>query len=1454
MSDLLSAEIIATCDALGYFDHKSNKYYADSNTLETVKDLIRFLRRDDENHDVRRQLGETKVLQTDLLPLLKSYWEETDLFDVLLRLIVNLTTPALILWNEELPTEKTVRNHYLQIEEHLQSYKEAFADEGVWAVLSTRLSKILEIDYVERGDENSLIIERILILIRNVLYVPADSMEKRPDNDASVHDQVLWALHQSGMLDIMLYITSSSNEQAYYMHILEILSFMLREQRATELAGAALQRSEIEKVRDEAELLAIRLRENNQKQKKVKMFSGTRHSRFGGTFVVQSMKSISDNDLIYHKPLNKLDALDFDVDKKKPKTPKNRLPIVSSTSERRSAFTIRLFLKEFCVEFLNGAYNTLMYHAKDNLARAKAQAHDESYYLWALRFFMEFNRCYKFEVKLVSETMSVQAFHYVQQLSENYFDLMQTDKSKLRLWSRRLHLALLAYRELFLTLNAMDRSPDGTVRDSSKVIKSNIFYVPEYREFVLTLLVTYDELKMSDSYLSDLIETQHVFLKMFEAFCGGREGSLVVQKKTKGKKRRNKKAPASVQPAETSATAANLNLEGRWDEAAPQLSIVLERGSDFTADAVPFDAASDVPIDEQKADAMKNVQKRLRSGQFEGAIGLLRAAREVWPENDSFGSNNMAPEEEFLALRDIFFADLGENNPNPVAPQQQLEESEEEDYDDDEEEGPQYSETDFKFEDFTKRLPHPKIVRACGLALARFETNSVNTNHCIVKLLHRIAFDCKMYVMVFQVSIFRSFQRIFQMKELPQNNELVTFATYIIRQFLKVAETNKMVFMEALFWKSTRDAYEIEQGYGSYRQPSAASWTEDQENELRQLMLEYRQRQLEEDVVGWIVNNLIDNTRTRRAVLGKLKEMSLLTDDYKGKKKSGTRVAQPQSWGAEEETQLRELYEEFKDATDPLGCIMPRLEISRPKNRIIEKMLVMGLVQDKKELWKKRVKGPKSGKPRSKAHQTPSDEDDDTGNSSLSEDNSDLPQTASTSTAGAAPRRAANKNSTTTSRKKSTKKKQQNTHVQASKAELVRHLLNAMETGLEEALGWFKESLSDAIEDFEDGSNEGIPLVPIMDYAEAAMENVEFQRMLKAFGICQPFDEQEAYWRIPGHLTASTLNSYCTLLQEALDKTLTLEEDTEANTNQNDESDDDEDIFDKLRGMTQPPRNEESTIDDAFDKLKKSRSKTREIVRQPQNDDSSDDDSIFDKLRNSHPQKNAGASNENVEIETTSTKNKNNSDTEAAETSFQKNKARRIMDSDEEDENAEFGTADIENEENKSHSETADTSFQKRKTRRIMDSDDEDEDADMNEQVEETDIESNTNVSTGRNIIESDSEEENKSHSETADTSFQKRKTRRIMDSDEEDEDADMNEQVEDADMNEQVEETDIESNTNVSRGRNIIESDSEEEGDNSANTEAGQGDGKRLRSASNSDSEKPTGKRSRVMESDDDE
>lgn len=127
--------------------------------------------------------------------------------------------------------------------------------------------------------------------------------------------------------------------------------------------------------------------------------------------------------------------------------------------------------------------------------------------------------------------MSYGTFHKVLQQMEHNFDMVQSDKKKWHLWTKRLHIALQAYKELLFTLNTMDKSPDITVRETAMVIKSNVFYLIEYREFIFQLLVTYTPMKYSREYLIDLLETQHVFLKMLEGFCSGNR--IVVQKKQK---------------------------------------------------------------------------------------------------------------------------------------------------------------------------------------------------------------------------------------------------------------------------------------------------------------------------------------------------------------------------------------------------------------------------------------------------------------------------------------------------------------------------------------------------------------------------------------------------------------------------------------------------------------------------------------------------------------------------------------------------------------------------------------------------------------------------------------------------------------------------------------------------------------------------------------------------------
>lgn len=182
---------------------------------------------------------------------------------------------------------------------------------------------------------------------------------------------------------------------------------MLREQKPDSLAKAAVQRSVAEQEKDTCDLVAMVQKETIEREARYKKMTASRSSIFRGTFCVKGVKSISDNSLIVHRNLTDEKAIDFNLNKKPKKKAKNRMPLPSCDTTRRSTLSIRLMLKEFCLQLLNGAYNSLMHTAKDCLVRMKAQEHDETYFLWALKFFMEFNRNGKFRVELVSETMSV---------------------------------------------------------------------------------------------------------------------------------------------------------------------------------------------------------------------------------------------------------------------------------------------------------------------------------------------------------------------------------------------------------------------------------------------------------------------------------------------------------------------------------------------------------------------------------------------------------------------------------------------------------------------------------------------------------------------------------------------------------------------------------------------------------------------------------------------------------------------------------------------------------------------------------------------------------------------------------------------------------------------------------------------------------------------------------------
>ncbi|NWY71547.1 TIM protein, partial [Erithacus rubecula] len=87
--------------------------------------------------------------------------------------------------------------------------------------------------------------------------------------------------------------------------------------------------------------------------------------------------------------------------------------------------------------------------------------------------------------------------------------------------------------------------------------------------------------------------------------------------------------------------------------------------------------------------------------------------------------------------------------------------------------------------------------------------------------------------------------------------------------------------------------------------------------------------------------------------------------------------------------------------------------------------------------------------------------------------------------------------------------------------DLAQHL---HQEGLAGPLRWLENCLRRVAGDREeDGVSHPVPLVPLTEENEDAMEDRRFQTLLRQLGLRPPASEQESFWRIPAALTPQQL-------------------------------------------------------------------------------------------------------------------------------------------------------------------------------------------------------------------------------------------------------------------------------------------------------------------------------------------
>lgn len=285
--------------------------------------------------------------------------------------------------------------------------------------------------------------------------------------------------------------------------------------------------------------------------------------------------------------------------------------------------------------------------------------------------------------------------------------------------------------------------------------------------------------------------------------------------------------------------------------------------------------------------------------------------------------------------------------------------------------------------------------------------------------------------------------------------------------------------------------------------------------------------QTDQDVIDWILDNLIEKSRTRRAVIKKLKELGLI---FKAPtKKSNANAANKNLFIKDEDDRLRELYDEHRLNENCLGMIMEVFNKKRSKKAVLKRMVQLGIIADESEI------APARKKKNRKEHER------DSSNESSDSDNDDEPH------------------SNAHNRQRTGKYQMNRRETSGLRIEL--------EESLKEAIEWIVESLNEAANDFEkpsDDPDDAIPIVPFTESQKSAMENAQFLKLLESINLQAPH-EIETYWKIPANMMPDELLQRAKILSG---EDAEIDETPVVNKNVSDDDEDDgDDLFSRLRAQ-----------------------------------------------------------------------------------------------------------------------------------------------------------------------------------------------------------------------------------------------------------------------------------------------
>ena len=253
----------------------------------------------------------------------------------------------------------------------------------------------------------------------------------------------------------------------------------------------------------------------------------TRHGNFGGTIILgdsgNSKRTIGTTSALNPNNTTALESKVARKNKRKNvvfKTIKNPNAVLTSQFSLHTR-AARIVLHEFCTGFLKKCYGPLMKSLKNEFRRdsSRLERDDKVNYFCLVRFFSEWHRVgitkntvEKDQQETINElifTMDTFSFNLVLYAAESFLDLKQFTS---------LEKAVSLYLEMLRLLFLMATSQDETENIMALGLLDKLFFNKDPINKIHKLVGFWKVATYSKQYLCDLVELQHIALKILDVY------------------------------------------------------------------------------------------------------------------------------------------------------------------------------------------------------------------------------------------------------------------------------------------------------------------------------------------------------------------------------------------------------------------------------------------------------------------------------------------------------------------------------------------------------------------------------------------------------------------------------------------------------------------------------------------------------------------------------------------------------------------------------------------------------------------------------------------------------------------------------------------------------------------------------------------------------------------------